>query len=160
MEEENTLQRSPEAQVIGTKSWVAYLGLAVMAIILFALVPLAFMWNEIAAFAVLVVAALIVGYRFFQIRNVQLYIDDVGAWVSQGVLPWQKGITGVKWRDMDEAVFYQNFWTWITRSNTVRVGHRFTKTNEIVLTHIGNGKDVVARINARLQQLIRDGKVN
>ena len=160
MEEENTLQRSPEAEVIGTKSWVAYLGLVILAIVLFCLVPLAFMWNEIAALAVLVVAALIVGYRFFQIRNVQLYIDDVGAWVSQGVLPWQKGITGVKWRDMDEAVFYQNFWTWITRSNTVRVGHRFTKTNEIVLTHIGNGKDVVGRINGRLQQLIRDGKVN
>lgn len=160
MEEENTLQRSPEAEVIGTKSWVAYLGLVILAIVLFCLVPLAFMWNQIAAFVVLVVAALIVAYRFFEIRNVQLYIDDVGAWVSQGVLPWQKGITGVKWRDMDEAVFYQNFWTWITRSNTIRVGHRFTKTNEIVLTHIGNGKDVVARVNGRLQQLIRDGKVN
>jgi hypothetical protein len=160
MEEENTLQRSPEAEVIGTKSWVAYLGLILLAVVLFGLVPFAFMWNEIVAAIVLVAAALIVTYRFFQIRNVQIYIDDVGTWVSRGVLPWQKGITGVKWRDMDEAIFHQNFWTWITRSNTIRVGHRFTKSNEIVETHIGGGQNTVARINGRLQQLIRDGKVN
>jgi hypothetical protein len=42
----------------------------------------------------------------------------------------------------------------------VRIGHRFTKDSEILLTHIANGKDAVATINARLQDLIRASVVN
>ena len=38
------------------------------------------------------------------------------------------------WRDMDEATFEQGFWSWLTRSYTVRIGHRFTKGSEIRLT--------------------------
>jgi hypothetical protein len=161
MEEENALQRSPEAVVIGVKSWVAYLGLVILAAVLFGvLLPLAFLWNEIAAAVVLVVSALIVGYKFLLLRSVQLYHDDVGVWVYSGILPWKKGITGVKWRDMDEATFEQNFWSWMSGSYTVRIGHRFTKSSEIVLTQIARGKDAVAKLNAHQQQLIRDGKIN
>ena len=58
-------------------------------------------------------------------------------WAYSGVLPWKKGVAGVKWRDMDEATFEQGFWSWITGSYTVRIGHRFTKASEIVLTDIG-----------------------
>ena len=161
MEEENALQRSPEAVVIGVKSWVAYLGLMLLAAVLFGvLLPLAFMWNEIAAAAVLVVSAIIVGYRFLLLRSVQLYHDDVGVWVYSGVLPWKKGVAGVNWRDMDEATFEQNFWSWLTGSYTVRIGHRFTKASEIVLTQIARGKDAVGKLNAYQQQLIRDGRIN
>jgi len=91
---------------------------------------------------------------------VQLYYDDVGVWVYAGVLPWKKGVTGVKWRDMDEATFVQGFWSWITRSYTIRIGHRFTKASEIVLTDIAKGKDVVTTLNARQQELIRANVIN
>jgi hypothetical protein len=161
MEEENALQRSPEAQVVGVKSWVAYVLLVLLALVLFGgLLPLSFMWNEIAAAVVLVVSALIVGYQFLLLRSVQLYFDDVGVWVYAGILPWKKGVAGVKWRDMDEATFEQNFWSWVTGSYTVRIGHRFTKASEIVLTQIAGGKDAVGKLNAHQQQLIREGKVN
>ena len=58
-------------------------------------------------------------------------------WTYSGILPWKKGVSGVKWRDMDEATFVPGFWSWITGSYTVCIGHRFTKANEIVLTNIG-----------------------
>ena len=48
---------------------------------------------------------------------------------------------------MDEATFEQGFWSWITRSYTIRIGHRFTKESEIRLTHIAGGKDVVAKLH-------------
>jgi hypothetical protein len=156
MEEDNAGAASPHAQVIGVKSWLAYVGLAALAALLFlVLLPLAFMWNEIAAGAVLVVSALLVGYRFLLLRSVQLYYDDVGVWVYSGVLPWKKGVAGVKWRDMDEATFVQGFWSWIARSYTVRIGHRFTKDSEIILTNIAGGKEAVVTLNARHRDLIR-----
>jgi len=156
MEEDNAAAANPKAHVIGVKSWLAYVGVAVQAALLFlVLLPLAFLWNEIAAGVVLVLSALVVGYQFLLLRSVQLYCDDVGVWVHSGVLPWKKGVAGVKWRDMDEATFVQGFWSWISRSYTVRIGHRFTKDSEIVLTNIAGGKDAVATLNARHQEMIR-----
>jgi hypothetical protein len=160
MEEDNASSSGPNAHVVGVKSWIAYVGIAALAALLFGvLLPLAFMWNDLAAGAVLIVSAIIVGYRFMLVRSVQLYYDDVGVWVFSGVLPWKKGIAGVKWRDMDEATFEQGFWSWITRSYTIRIGHRFTKSSEIRLTNIAGGKDAVTKLNAHHQAMIREGVI-
>jgi len=150
-----------KVQVIGVKSWLAYAGVAALAVILFGvLLPLAFVWHEMAALAVLILSALLVGYQFLLVRSVQLYMDDLGVWVHAGVLPWKKGISGVKWRDMDEATFVNGFTSWATRSYMVRIAHRFTRDSEIVLTNIARGKDAVASVNARHQGLIRSGFVD
>jgi hypothetical protein len=150
-----------QAQVIGVKSWLAYLGVAALAALLFFVaLPLAFQWNEMAAAAVLGVSAMLVAYRFLLVRSVQLYYDEVGIWVYSGVLPWKKGVAGVKWRDMDEATYVNGFVSWVTRSYTVRIGHRFTKESEIVLHHIARGRKAVETINAIHQQMIRSGAVD
>jgi hypothetical protein len=136
-------------------------GLMLLAVLLFVvLLPLAFSVNELAAAAVMAVSTLIVGYRFLQIRSVQLYYDDIGVWMFSGVLPWKKGVAGVKWRDMDEATFEQGFWSWISGSYTIRIGHRFTKASEIRLTSIARGKDAVNTLNAKHQGMIREGHVD
>lgn len=150
-----------QAHVIGVKSWLAYAGVAALAVVLFFVaLPLAFLWNEIAAACVLAVSALIVAYQFLSVRSVQLYYDDVGVWVVSGVLPWKKGVAGVKWRDMDEATFVNGFVSWATRSYTVRIGHRFTRDSEIVLHHIAHGRKAVETVNALHQQKIRLGFVD
>jgi hypothetical protein len=147
-----------QAHVIGVKSWLAYAGVAALAALLFFVAfPLAFRWNEIAAAAVLGVSALLVAYRFMTIRSVQLYYDDVGVWVVSGVLPWKRGVFGVKWRDMDEASYVNGFISWATRSYTVRIGHRFTRDSEIVLHHIAHGRRAVEAVNAIHQQKLRAG---
>ena len=159
MEEDNASSTGPRAHVVGVKSWIAYVGVFIMALLLYCLVPLAFYFNEIAAAAVMVVVTIIVGYRVMLLRSVQLYYDDVGVWVFSGILPWKKGVAGVKWRDMDEATFEQGFWSWISGSYTIRIGHRFTKASEIRLTDIARGKDAVTKLNAHHQSLIREGSV-
>jgi hypothetical protein len=161
MEEDNASSASPHAQVVGVKSWVSYAGTLVLAAVLFfGLLPLAFLWNEIAAAVVLVASAVLVGYRFLLLRSVQLYYDDVGVWVYSGILPWKKGVTGVKWRDMEDATFVNGFWSWITRSYTVRIGHRFTKSSEIVLTNIAGGTSAVTTLNARHKEMISANVTN
>ena len=161
MEEDNASQAPAHPHVVGVKSWIAYFGTLVMAALLFfGLLPLAFMWNEIAAGVVFVLSAVVIGYRLLLLRSVQLYYDDVGVWTYSGILPWKKGVSGVKWRDMDEATFSPGFWSWVTGSYTVRIGHRFTKANEIVLTDIARGKAAVTTLNAYQQELIRANAVD
>lgn len=150
-----------QARVIGVKSWSAYAGVAALAVLLFFVaLPLAFRWNEIAAAAVLGVSALLVAYRFLEVRSVQLYYDDVGVWVVSGVLPWNKRVLGVKWRDMDDATYAGGFLAWVTRSYTVRIGHRFTSGSSIVLHRIARGREAVEKVNAIHQQMIRSGAVD
>ena len=89
---------------LGGKAWTAYIGPVLLALILFgAALPLAFHWSEWAAAGVMVFTVLVVGYRVLLLRSYQLYYDDVGVWLYRGILPWSKGLVGVKWRDMDEA---------------------------------------------------------
>lgn len=141
---------------LGGKAWTAYLGPVLLALILFgAALPLAFHWSEWAAAGVMVFTVLVVGYRILLVRSYQLYYDDVGVWMYRGILPWSKGLVGVKWRDMDEATFAPSFWSWLLRSYTIRVGHRFTKSSEIVMTQMAGGKNAVTVLNTQLQNLIR-----
>ena len=165
MDQDNAASAGPRANVVGVKSWIAYLGVFFMAAVLFGIVlPLTFTYGgqfaEIAGGAVMAVSALVVGYRFLLLRSVQLYYDDVGVWVVSGILPWKKGVAGVKWRDMDEATFEPGFWSWISRSYTIRIGHRFTKGSEIRLTDIAGGREAVTTLNTRQQAMIREGAVD
>lgn len=157
MEQDNASTIDTHATLLCGKSWTAYIGTVILALLLFfGLLPLAFSWNEMAAAAVFVLSALFVGYRILLIRSYQLYYDDVGVWAYSGILPWSKGISGVKWRDMDEATFIPGFWSWLFRSYTIRIGHRFTKSSEILLTGMARGKDAVTTVNTRLQEMIRN----
>jgi hypothetical protein len=163
MEHDASPALSSSAHVVGIKSWLAYFGLLVQAavlLLLFAGLRMAPMVDDAIAAAVLAVAALAVAYQFLMIRSVQLYYDDIGVWAFSGVLPWKKGVVGVKWRDMDEASFEPGFWSWVTGSYTVHIRHRFTKASEIVLTNIANGKHAASVLSARHQEMIRAGIID
>ncbi len=149
-----------QAHVIGVKSWLGYAGVVALAVVLFAgALPLAFMWNDMAAAGVLLASGALVAYRFLLVRSVQLYYDDAGVWVHAGVLPWKKGVSGVKWRDMDDATYVNGFVSWATRSYTVRIGHRFTQGSEILLHNIARGRQAVETVNAVHQDMIRSGLI-
>jgi hypothetical protein len=141
------------------KAWTAYTGTFLLAVVAVFALRFAFNYSELAAAGVLAASTLLVGYRVLVIRSVQLYYDDVGVWLYSGILPWSRGVRGVKWRDMDEATYVQSFRSWLLRSWTIRVGHRFTKASEIVLTDMARGREAVTLINARHQALIRDDRL-
>jgi hypothetical protein len=159
MEEDNASTHGHHATLLCGKSWTAYIGTVLLALMALAMLRLAFEFNQLAAAGVMLLSVLVVGYRVLLIRSYQLYYDDVGVWLSSGILPWSKGISGVKWRDMDEATFVPNFFSWLFKSYTIRIGHRFTKSSEIVLTGMARGKDAVTTLNTRHQELIRRGGI-
>jgi len=146
----------PRAVFLCGKSWTAYAGTFVIAVLLFfAALPLAFRYNARAALIVLIGSALIVGYRLLTIRSHQLYYDETGVWLASGILPWKKKLAGVAWRDMGQAAYDSTFWSWLLRAHTVRISRRTTQQTAIHASSMANGKLAVETLNARLQEITR-----
>jgi hypothetical protein len=141
---------------LGGKSWTAYVRPVVTsAVLLLVLVPLASMAAMTAGVVAFLVLAAFLAYQCLLLRSFYLYIDDLGVWVFSGILPWNKGIAGVKWRDLDEAVYVQSMTSWLFKSYTIRIGHRYTKTSEILLDHWVQGDQAVLAINIQHAELVR-----
>jgi hypothetical protein len=105
-------------------------------------------WLAIGGGAIVLFAALWFWYRVAALRSVRLYTDAQGVWRRRGVFPWSRATHGVRWRDLEGATFTGGFGSWLMRSWNIRVGHRFTRTSELVLEDVPNGKRVVELINA------------
>lgn len=159
MDQDNNAKMSEEITFLGKKAWTAYVGTVFIAIILLLVVLAVWGSSWIGGLILLLTSALFVGYRVMYLRSHVLYYDDVGVWLYAGVLPWKKGINGVKWRDLDGSVYFQGLWSWLFKAYSVRIGHRFTKSNELFLTHIGRGHEASMAINDKHQELIRSGAV-
>lgn len=126
-------------------AWTAYI-VPVIVFIIFSTIMMA-----ISPLAMILPIALLI-YQILDIRSVRLFLDDQGVWVFSGILPWSKGTRGVKWRDLDEAVYFTGFFSWLFKAYTIRVGHRFTKDSEFTIKHVKQGDQAVMRINALHQE--------
>jgi hypothetical protein len=141
---------------LGGKSWTAYVRpVAAIGLMLLILVPLASIASVIAGVLVALVLVGLLAYQCLLLRSFSLHTDDLGIWVFSGILPWNKGQAGVKWRDLDEAVYFQSMGSWLFKSYTIRIGHRYTKTSEILLEHWKRGDQAVLAINQRHAELVR-----
>lgn len=40
---------------------------------------------------------------------VRIYLNDDGIWLSSGIFPWNKGIYGLNWRDISDAIYQTGF---------------------------------------------------
>lgn len=63
---------------------------------------------------------------------------------------------GVKWRDLDVATFYSNFFSWALKSYTLDVSHRYTKKSEIYEPSMGLGLEATEQINSMHQKIIEE----
>jgi hypothetical protein len=155
MDQENTNVTARNVEELGGKSWTAYIGTGILTLILLALSSIFLYANIIGGLIILSLSLIVIVLRFFSIKSHRLYMDDVGIWRSSGILPWTKGASGVKWRDLDEAVFFKSMFSWMFKSYSIRIGHRFTKDSEVFLDHWDRGDKAVMAINARHQELVR-----
>lgn len=155
MDQENTNITAKNVQELGGKSWTAYIWTGIVALILLAVSAVAFVGNIFAGLIVLALCTLVIFLKYLSIKSHRLYMDDIGVWRSSGILPWTKGTSGVKWRDLDEAVFFKSMFSWMFKSYSIRIGHRFTKDSEVFLDHWDRGDQAVMAINARHQELVR-----
>jgi len=153
-------QTSSTAITLCRKSWVAYTATFIRGLLVTSLLAAVLYWkSDIWKVVTIIwaVAMILIVFRWFSIRSFHLYYDDIGVWLYSGILPWRRGVVGVKWRDMDEATFHNSFASWAAGSYTVVVRHRFTKDSEIVVTQMAKGKQAAITINQQLQERIRKG---
>jgi hypothetical protein len=99
-------------------------------------------------------------YKVMELRAYRLYSNEMGIWLYSGILPWNKGVRGVKWRDLDDATYTRSMGSWLLKSYRIRIGHRFTRSNELVLSGIANGDKAVMAINQQLQEMARTNRLN
>jgi len=92
-------------------------------------------------------------YSVMLTNSVRLFTDEAGVWMQSGILPWEKGITGVQWRDLGQAGYTQGLVSWALRSYDVRVSHRFTTGTELYLRNVHRGHLAVEHINAIMARL-------
>jgi hypothetical protein len=158
-QDQDTQSRISESAVtLCGKSWTAYVGLAIRLLLLVGLGITAIYWQLMYwqfVTLILLVGLTFIGYRLALLRSYRLYYDAGGVWIYSGILPWKRGVAGVKWRDLDEAIFVNNFWSWISGSYTVQLRHRFTKVIEISEASMVRGKHAVIAINQQHRQRIR-----
>lgn len=140
-------------------SWLAYVGPTLFVLLFSGLGGLLATYHLYSGLAVIAAALLGYGYHFLMLRSVRLYADEMGVWLFRGILPWAKGVSGVKWRDLDEAIFYQTFFGWLFKSYNLRIGHRFTRGSEILATRMFRGDAAVREINQYHMDLIRRGMI-
>jgi hypothetical protein len=100
-----------------------------------------------------VVAILWTVYSVMYTKSVRLFTDENGVWMGSGVFPWEKGITGVQWRDLGQAGYSQSMVSWALRSYNVEISHRFTVGTELRVRHVHRGNLAVEHINAIMSQL-------
>lgn len=92
-------------------------------------------------------------YSIALTNSVRLFTDDAGVWMQSGVFPWEKGVTGVQWRDLGQAGYTQGFMSWILRSYDVRITHRFSTETELYLRNVHRGNFAVEHINGVMAHL-------
>jgi len=145
---------------IGRKAWTAYLWLGIFsALLLLIVVPVTFVMSVRVGSVTLILVIAFITYKVLLIRSYHLYTNSMGVWVYSGVLPWNKGVRGVKWRDLDEALYSQGLGSWLFKSHSLRLGHRFTRSSEILLSDMARGDKCAMAINAQHQQLVRENKL-
>ncbi|KVL25440.1 hypothetical protein WS97_00540 [Burkholderia territorii] len=142
--------------VLARRSWVGYVGRLIITIaILFIVPPLLWSSSPLAAAGMALLTIVGMAYAVAVERSYVLFMDDAGIWLRRGILPWSKGVSGVKWRDLDSAVYITGLVSWLTRSYTVRLEHRFTKANEILISHMAAGDQAVKVINSTHIEMIQ-----
>lgn len=158
MDQDNSSIPAAEAISLGGKSWTAYVRVFLVgsALLLF-VTPIAWAISNVLGMIALTGSLAVVIYQILHLRSFHLYYDADGVWIYSGVFPWNKGISGVKWRDLDEAVFFQSVGSWLIKSYSILLSHRYTKSKEILLSHWSDGNRAVEAINEQHTQLARAG---
>ena len=111
-------------------------------------------WPNLLAFAVAIGLTV---YAVAYLRSVRLFTNDGGVWMERGVFPWEKGVTGVQWRDVGQAGFTQGVVSWALKSYSILISHRFTTGAELSMKHVKHGNLFVEHVNSVMSEIQRRG---
>lgn len=161
MDSIDCIENSTDHSIIYRLSWVKYLRLFLF-FIFFSFISIVIISSSKETgwviggliFETLVLIRTIIS--FLGLRAWKLYSNQDGVWIYSGIFPWSKGTYGVKWRDIDSAITYTGFFSWLTNSHAVVIKHRFSKEDEIAMSNVYHGKEAVFNINNSIMEFNRN----
>ena len=160
---ENIGNPPPSSEIVhlGRKSWTAYVQPGALGLVLLLFVtPVAWQASPGAGLLVLLATTGFLSYQFLDLRSYRLYYDTRGVWLFSGFFPWQRGAKLVKWRDLSVAAFYPNLFSWVFNSYTVRIGYRFTNSNDLVASHMRGGREAAVIVNRRHFEMVGPNRLS
>ena len=107
--------------------------------------------TESNPFWIYILAFVIVIFNYLNYTHQKLVIDDSGVYQMGGFMPWNNGIRGLDWKEIEHAYFYDNFFSWSFQSYSISLKRRFSD-NSVFFNDIHRGKKAVSDINDILQQ--------
>jgi hypothetical protein len=63
-------------------------------------------------------------------------IDENGVWYYQGIFPWTVTADGLTWKNLERGWLIQGFSSWVLRSWTVRIIHRYNSDKRFDVKHM------------------------
>ncbi len=152
-----------ERVVLSKKSWVAYIKNFFIFFMIIMTIPVVISVSRYMSTLEIPYLILIPPFIFFvfiysikvmSLKSYTLYYDNDGVWMYCGILPWTKDSRGTKWRDLEAATYFPNFFSWMTRSYTIRISQRYTQNTDIRYCDMRNGRTSAAIINGKHKEFI------
>ncbi len=155
-------------QMVWKKSWVAYVASAVFWLFCFAIfsaIGFAVVYfmdvadRKAVMIKVMVVLGVIIFLRFIlsilSIKSYRLFCTDEGVVLTYGIFPWTKTVNSIRWRDLDAATYYLSAISWISKSYSVTLRHRYTQEIAVAMVDVANGDKAVTMINELHTEILR-----
>jgi len=57
---------------------------------------------------------------------------------------------------LEQCTFNTGFFSWLFRSYTIRLGHRFTRSNEVLIAQMAGARAASIAVNERLAEMARN----
>jgi hypothetical protein len=130
MEQDFSQAPTSDITTLARKSWTAYVSVCVAFFVLGVIViPICLWFSKTAGVIAGLLILVALAYRIAELRAFHLYWTDAGVWAYTGILPWSRGVRGVKWRDIDDATYTRGMLSWMLRSYSIRVGRLRSESN-------------------------------
>jgi len=145
---------------LGKKSWTAYVKIFFWCTVLLVIcVPMVWSFSKLFGAIVLFIVLSVGVYKALVLKSYELHVDEDGVWIYSGVLPWTQGAVGVKWRDLGEVLTSRSFGSWVSKSCSIYLGHRFKESDAVFVEHWDMGQEAAAEIYRRHQELVQNGLI-
>lgn len=135
-------------------SLVSYTLVSLVYVIGFTIGALIYRWVWSIGALIMLYNVLRWAYNMAELRSMKLYADADGVWYYRGLMPWNRGVRGMRWRDLDIAGYQPGLISWLTSSYGVTFAHRFNPDGDMRLGHIAHGDQAAMEFNEIHQALI------
>lgn len=149
--------------ITSRKSWLNYIKITIIFLIVLGILSSILLQEGLEnsiiisiCYGLIIINILFFLYKILYLRSHILYYDEDGVWLFSGIFPWNKGINGVRWGDLDDAGYITGFFSWLFHSHTIRISHKYTKSAEILHANMSNAVHVVSEINSILRKKNRN----